>query len=85
MGLCMLCMLFALKPFDNPQLFTEFESLGVHGAPLQIACQTCQNHIIPAVPLVVVHTVQGPLSRRHHVLVDELAALATVRAAQLTY
>jgi hypothetical protein len=78
-------MLFALKPFDNPQLFSEFESLGVHGAPLQIAGQAGQNNIVAIVPLVIVHAVQGPLSRRHHVLVDELAALATVRASHLAH
>ena len=28
------------ESFDNSQLFSELESLGVHGAPLQIAGQT---------------------------------------------
>ena len=74
-----------LKPFHHAQLFSEFEPLGVHGAPLQIARQAGQNNVITGVPLAVVHTVQRPLPRRHHVPVNELAALATVRAAQLTY
>jgi hypothetical protein len=71
---------FGLNPFDNPQLFSEFESLGIHGASLQIAGQTCQNHVACSVSLVIVHTVQRPLSRRHHIFVNELAAFTAVRA-----
>ena len=80
---CIHCV--GLKPLDNPQLFSEFESLGVHGASLQIACQARQNHVITVVSLVIVHTIQCPLSRRHHILVNELAAFTTISTAHFTY
>ena len=70
-----------LKPLDNTQLFPEFEPLGIHCAPLQVAGQTGYNHVAGIVSQVVVNPVQGPLTLRHDVLINELATLATVSAS----